>query len=532
MLGVGESNALWMRQHNSRPVDLDTSQEMHRMLAVHEIISNIVQHCRPHVQAVAARVSRFWCDVALDWLWRDIDSILPLMRLLAPLVDTESGLAFAEKIQPRNWERFRYYGRRVRCLRYDDSDPDGVSNIASSSFASDLSVTLFALKPDGFGPLLPNVQELYWTASHDALNLQHALAFLNSSVKTLDITLNDGEDDDIDIAARFLCTISGIRGVRLETFKFESTRTSHQLLQSMVSLLQEQQSIKVLDIDIDTPSLLTDTAQDSIYTALPKELKEFVTDLELKEFVTDLVFRGSDDYLIRARTLVRQAPQLRSLKLYLNGVFGWWPSEFRYLTPFLELSELENLEFVISHHVNLDPGDIAIMGKSFPKMMRFVILPPPYTEVEFGIEATTLIDFAAAFPKLQVLGINIEDIREPLKLPWRSAEQPSHSQPPAYPSFNSSTFRLLDVGPSFLSDDDIPDMAELLSVTCHNPQFEIENGQLEEDSTKAWRKVQALVKLVHGAERDTTKPYHEWCQALILENMDIQEAKDSMILEE
>lgn len=76
----------------SRPVGLDTFHETHQMLAVHEIISKIIQNCRPRDQAVAARVSRFWCDVALDWVWRDIESILPLLRLLAPLVDTESGL--------------------------------------------------------------------------------------------------------------------------------------------------------------------------------------------------------------------------------------------------------------------------------------------------------------------------------------------------------------------------------------------------------------------------------------------------------
>ncbi|KAG8943930.1 hypothetical protein FRC04_002418 [Tulasnella sp. 424] len=489
------------------------------MLAVHEIISKIIQNCRPRDQAVAARVSRFWCDVALDWVWRDIDSILPLLRLLAPLVDTESGLAFKDKIQPRNWERFRYYARRVRCLSYDNCVSDRILDIDASSLATDVSVTLFALKPDGFGPLLPNVQEIHWTASYDALNLQHALAFLNSSVKTLDITLYSEGEDDLHIAARVLCTISGIHGLCLETFKFKSTRTSHQLLQSMVSLLQEQQSIKVLDIKIDTPSLLTDATQDPIYPALPKELKEFVT---------DLVFRGSDDYLIRARTIVRQAPQLRSLKLHLNGLFDWWPSEFRYLAPLLELSELENLEFVTSHPIHLDPGDIAIMGKSFPQMVRFVI-EPVRSDFEFGIKATALINFAMAFPKLQVLGITIEQIREPLKLPWRSAEQPSLSPPPAYPSFNSSTFRLLDIGPSFLSDDDIPDMAELLSVLCHNPLFQIDYAQPDDNSANAWRKVQALVNLVHEAERDTTKPYHEWSQALILDNMDIEEDEESMM---
>lgn len=62
------------------------------MLAVYEIICNILQNCQRHDQAVAARVSRLWCDVALDCLWRNIDSVVPLLRLLSPLVIGESGL--------------------------------------------------------------------------------------------------------------------------------------------------------------------------------------------------------------------------------------------------------------------------------------------------------------------------------------------------------------------------------------------------------------------------------------------------------
>ncbi|KAG8972854.1 hypothetical protein FRC05_009493 [Tulasnella sp. 425] len=511
-------------------VGLDTYREMHRMLAVYEIISNILQNCQRHDQAVAARVSRLWYGVVLDWLWRDIDSVLPLLRLLSPLVDTKSGLAFAETIEARNWERFRYYGRRVRCLRYDDRDPDGRAHLASSSFASDFSVTLLALKPAGFGALLPNIQELHWTASRDVLNLQHALPFLHSSVKALDISVDNVRVDDVHIIARFLRTVSGIHGLRLETFKFKSIRATLQLYQNFATLLQNQQTIRVLDIEVGHLPDPNEPGPDLPHPVLPKELKELITSLN---------FDGLADYLTRARALVRQVPHLHSLELYPDGPWSWWPLGFHYLTPFLELSELKNLELFALEGIHLDPDDIGILSKSFPKMVRFAIKPWPQPRFELGIKATTLIDFAAAFPNLEALGIRIERIDEPLELPWRSTDNHSHSQPQAYPSFNSSTFQLLDVGPSFLSDDDIPDMAELLSVLCPSPLFEIKYEQLEgerepqPDSTEAWRKVEALVKLVHGTERDTTKPYHEWCQALILDNVDIEidEDEESMIAE-
>lgn len=39
---------------------------------------------------MAARVSRLWNDVALDYLWRDIKSILPLLEILSPLIKTKA----------------------------------------------------------------------------------------------------------------------------------------------------------------------------------------------------------------------------------------------------------------------------------------------------------------------------------------------------------------------------------------------------------------------------------------------------------
>ncbi|KAG8943928.1 hypothetical protein FRC04_002416 [Tulasnella sp. 424] len=353
-------------------------------------------------------------------------------------------------------------------------------------------------------------------------------------MKTLNIVLNYQEDDDLlPITARFLCTISGIQGLCLETFAFHTNKASLQLLQNLASLLQEQKAIRVLDMpmEIGHERALHNSVQDLIYHALPKELKEFTT---------DLIFFSFDDYLTRAGTIVRQAQQLHSLKLYLDGSSGWWPEGFYDLTPFLELSELENLELVTFSGIHLDPDDIVALGKSFPKMVRFAIKPLPCpVAFDVGIKATALIDFATTFPKLEVLGIRIEPIHGPLVLPWRrSTDHHSHSQAQAYPSFNSSRFRLLDVGPSFLSDQDVPDMAELLSVLCHHPLLEIKYERQEEpeylepeetpeeDSTKTWRKVEALVKLVHGTERDTTKPYHEWCQALILNNMDVEIDED------
>ncbi|KAG8914024.1 hypothetical protein FRC01_004255, partial [Tulasnella sp. 417] len=462
---------------------------------------------------MAARATRLWCDIALDWLWRELDSVLPLLRLLAPLAETSTGLAFAGKIEPRKWERFRYYSHRVRSLHHNDSDWDPVTHLISCSLSSDTSLILLATRPAGFGALLQNVREIDWAVSHDIVNLQHALPFVHGSLKRLTITVDEIDiPDDNDAIARFLNTIWAMQVFSLETFGFDIMGVPTEILQSLTCFLQSQPTIKVLEIPITGFAPGSDAAQDLFHQSFTEGLQRLSTAVS---------FRGPTDYLTRTQTIAKRAPQLQELELSLIGT-TWMPSTFDDLTPFLTLSNLEELELIALHGFHLDPGDIVMLGKSFPKMARFDLQPQTRFRTRFGIRATSLIYFANAFPNLRELSVYIESVTDPIQLPWRSEERDSQGQVQALPSFNPSTFQLLTVGTSFLADKDIPDMAELLSVLCHNPSFEI--GCVGKETnikgpTLAWRKVEALVRLVQRADRDEANPYDEWCRALILEKV-------------
>ncbi|KAG8915797.1 hypothetical protein FRC00_013566 [Tulasnella sp. 408] len=521
---------------------------MHRALSVHEIISNILQNALPHDQAMAARTSSLWSDIALDWLWRELDSLLPLLRLLAPVVETITGLAFGERIEPRKWERFRYYSQRVRCLHYDDNDPDSVTEFDSSNLVSDTSLILLTLKPAGFGALLPNVQEIQWAASRDIVTLQHALPFLHGSLKTLTLTLGEvtvsDEDDDIvrfdddivrfdddivrfdddivrfdddigrfdDDIVRFLDTIWAKQDLSLETFGFHILGPPTEILQSLAAFLQSQPKMKVLQMPITIFGPDSDVAQDLVCRSYPEGLKSLMSTVS---------FRSPAEYLTRLQTIIQRAPQLRTLDLYLRGVLNW-PSALDNLAPFLALANLEELNLVTSHGLHLDPEDIAMLGKSFPKMVRLGLQPQPQRNPHLGIQATSLIDFTKAFPKLSGLNMFIEPIRDPLQLPWRAREQHSQAQAQSLPSFNPLIFESLHVGSSPLEEKHIPDMAELLCILCRNPSFQIrceEKDTEMEGPALAWRKVEALVRLVQGKKQDTAEPYHEWCRALILDTV-------------
>lgn len=58
-----------------------------RALAIPEVLSKIMTYVNKRDQAICARVSKYWSEIALDRLWDTLASIVPLLELLCPLVD-------------------------------------------------------------------------------------------------------------------------------------------------------------------------------------------------------------------------------------------------------------------------------------------------------------------------------------------------------------------------------------------------------------------------------------------------------------
>lgn len=67
--------------HGEDPVQ----KQPHRVLAIPELIRNIFQYSEDEDCASGALVSRTIGEVALDVLWREMDSLFPLLNVLSPL---------------------------------------------------------------------------------------------------------------------------------------------------------------------------------------------------------------------------------------------------------------------------------------------------------------------------------------------------------------------------------------------------------------------------------------------------------------
>ncbi|KAJ7100697.1 hypothetical protein B0H15DRAFT_817036, partial [Mycena belliarum] len=99
--------------------------------------------------AVCARVSRIWTEDALDVVWRDLSSPLPLLGILGD--DALQG-RISGPIDVMDWARFDQYASRVRKLSLPPS-----RDYHTYLLRKPLSL-LVALRP--FPPILPNMSEM------------------------------------------------------------------------------------------------------------------------------------------------------------------------------------------------------------------------------------------------------------------------------------------------------------------------------------------------------------------------------------
>ncbi|KII95729.1 hypothetical protein PLICRDRAFT_227127 [Plicaturopsis crispa FD-325 SS-3] len=113
-----------------------------------------------------ARTCRAFQAVALDLLWKEQTSMLPLLRCIAPDIWEEdvlpSGrvhLTLNRPILPHEWQRCRSYGARIKELSIIELD--------YSMESPELSLTM--IMAAGANSILPNLRTLYWVWDEQVL---------------------------------------------------------------------------------------------------------------------------------------------------------------------------------------------------------------------------------------------------------------------------------------------------------------------------------------------------------------------------
>ncbi|EIW53996.1 uncharacterized protein TRAVEDRAFT_74308 [Trametes versicolor FP-101664 SS1] len=154
--------------------------------------------------ARSARVCKAFAEPALDVLWRELDDLLVLLRILPPFQPyTSRYFSILEEVTPAQWLRFQSYARRVRVL--------SGKAFKSAMYQVDKMVWTALERLCKDQPLLPNLQIL---SSPDLKNeYLTLLTLLAPSLHSLVLSFPESEIDHDAVYAR---TRPSTRGVFLQ----------------------------------------------------------------------------------------------------------------------------------------------------------------------------------------------------------------------------------------------------------------------------------------------------------------------------
>ncbi|TFK30832.1 hypothetical protein FA15DRAFT_699256 [Coprinopsis marcescibilis] len=125
-----------------------------------------------------ARTCRAMSEPALDVLWRELDSIVPILGLFPNAVLKKAkrpGMGFARIPEESDWDLVVKYSERIRRIAYDEL----ANNVAASVFPilDDHRPTLY---------ILPQLQEIIWRAESPA-GLDRCSMFLTPHLRSIQL---------------------------------------------------------------------------------------------------------------------------------------------------------------------------------------------------------------------------------------------------------------------------------------------------------------------------------------------------------
>ncbi|EMD41951.1 hypothetical protein CERSUDRAFT_42012 [Gelatoporia subvermispora B] len=143
-----------------------------------------------------ARTCKAFKEPALDILWRDLDSITPLIGLFPNTLLKRArrpGLGLAKNPEPAEWDRVLAYGERVRSISYIEAK-------------GDVSPSIFPVfeetRPRTY--ILPNLTSLTWRAETSA-NLDRCRLFMGPELQTLVLEAGTRHPKLSDLLAEIAC---------------------------------------------------------------------------------------------------------------------------------------------------------------------------------------------------------------------------------------------------------------------------------------------------------------------------------------
>ncbi|KAG8915897.1 hypothetical protein FRC00_008438 [Tulasnella sp. 408] len=443
-------------------------------LSIPEVLSLIFSNGSPETQAACARVCKKWSEVALDELWRELEDIYPLLRLLIPFEDffDEYGhdvlyeVDTLERLRTADWPRFRQYATRVKSIEYDE-------NAAYPSHPSKEEIAFMCLHHPYGNCLAPNVRMLRWQLSGET-TITRMIPFASQRLEDLrlEIQLDSTEPPDIFLGLAH-------RTPTLKRLSIKSKEPPHHMSYSLSRWIETCPGLEkvhiprrwqISDVVIAFGSLPNLLEFGIHWNQSPAEDMVFGNDMEMAEGhfqnlrrlgwysdieeATDLLQQASRGFKGLAldcpkgrrragvvafiATAAQCCPDLDSFCLNLtNFVDGMEPYEvtnpidfnldediepyedpelldLETFRPLLACKGLRELRIHSPGPCILSTSDLEEMGAAWPNMEELVLSPRPKDMVEDqGTPISMLPRVATAFPRIRLLGLYFDQSDPP-----------------------------------------------------------------------------------------------------------------------
>ncbi|KAG8968652.1 hypothetical protein FRC05_001458 [Tulasnella sp. 425] len=399
-------------------------------LAIPELLVNILSFASNSTLASCAVVCKPWSRVALDELWRNLDSVFPLLELVVDmemLRDLDSptptvSQRLSSKLSRVDWSRFQVYAGRVRRLSYDDEDlyrdDSTVPRLPSKAIAM-----LCFHRPSGIA-LLPNLETLKWSSSRSATAI---LPFLSPQVTSLEVELTG----KVQAVNDFFYALAG-RIPNLESFTLKTAIRALDIEDSLQRVISTWTSLETLKVPpyYLRPSILGAVASLPNLTTLEQDYTHcppYDMATMLQELPPDALPKlenfGFNGNPASATQLAQTYPDLfaRLNAIHLNAADGINDVEVLEFVGHLGISCLQltyvSLNLCLSpifRREGVNPLPVGVLEGLFPcrglKMLE-IGHPFPLTLNETDVER-----MATAWPNLTVFNANDEP---DLSLPMR-----------------------------------------------------------------------------------------------------------------
>ncbi|KAH7886717.1 hypothetical protein F5I97DRAFT_1869635 [Phlebopus sp. FC_14] len=194
-----------------QPVEL-SSNACRRALFTPELLDLIFTYLDRTTNVTNACVCKQWSDIALDHVWRNVDDLLQLFRILKSikLSSIEERYEFTSTPGPDDWLRFEKYARRVRSLRFNSDEYEHLGDVLDGVARTRTSFDI-----------LPYMHTLEWITT-EKLYLERCAMFLHSRLKHLVVSTHPAACRSTlfkDISAR----VPSIHSLKLDTPEYDAS---------------------------------------------------------------------------------------------------------------------------------------------------------------------------------------------------------------------------------------------------------------------------------------------------------------------